>query len=101
MFKMPFAAIVASVSFAGTFVLSACGAAPEAEEEGVPTETAEDSFTVQTGTPTGTRYLYRPKIGIQIQSSNGALQTVGECCTNPETGVSCTAEPCSQCAGAC
>jgi hypothetical protein len=97
MFKVPFAGIVASVLFAGTFVLSACGAAPEGEAEGAPMGTAEDSLLVQSGT----RYLYRPQIGIQIQSSGGVLQTVGQCCTNPETGVSCSAEPCSQCAGAC
>ena len=97
MFKVPFAGIVASVLFAGTFVLSACGAAPEAEGEGVSTGTVEESLTAQTGT----RYLYRPQLGILIQSSSGPPQTVGQCCTNPETGVSCAAEPCSQCAGVC
>jgi hypothetical protein len=97
MFKVPFAGIVTSVLFVGAFVLSACGAAPEAEPEDMPAGTVEDSLSVLSGT----RYLYRPQVGIQIQSSSGAPQTVGQCCTNPETGVSCSAEPCSQCAGVC
>jgi hypothetical protein len=97
MFKLPFAGIVASVSLAGSFVLSGCGAAPEGEEEGVPTETVDESLTVQPGT----RYIHKPKLGIQIQSPSGVSQTVGQCCTNPDTGVSCAAEPCSGCAGVC
>jgi hypothetical protein len=94
--KLAFRAIFTSVLLVGTFVFSGCGAAPENGEDGATPGTTEQAIAA----PAGTIYLFTPKVGIHILSSSPP-QTVGQCCTNPQTGVSCAAEPCSQCAGVC